>query len=69
MKKSGWVILGWGTVGLWAAFGLGTFGSAQRVSKEFLAADLEYVVETVAEVYPAFVEAGRRQVLLPALLE
>lgn len=37
--------------------------SAQTVSKALLAEDLEYVVETVSEVHPAFVEAGRREAL------
>ncbi len=42
---------------------MGTFGSAQTVSKTLLAADLAYVVETVSEVHPAFVEADRVEAL------
>ena len=37
--------------------------SAQTVAKALLERDLVYVVETVSEVHPAFVEKGRREAL------
>ena len=46
-----------------AAFGFASSGSAQTVDKEVLEQDLEYVVEIVSEVHPAFVEVGRREAL------
>lgn len=58
MKRSGWVV-----IGLFAAFGFASSGSAQTVDKEVLEQDLEYVVEIVSEVHPAFVEVGRREAL------
>ena len=58
MKKSGWAALG-----LAAVWGLVVPVSAQTVTKELLEQDLAYVVETVSEVHPALVEAGRREAL------
>ena len=57
MKRAVWALLGSAAISGW------TVGSAQTVPKALLAEDLQYVVETVSEVHPAFVEAGRRAAL------